>query len=305
MYIAVEGIDGAGKTTALTAIKEWAVKEGIELTQTREPGGTFFAEELRTTLLQKKELDLTVRDELMLMNVARTDVIRNLVLPTLGEGGAILSDRCLLSSDAYQVTNVTQERLFNALHLGVAEPDVVIMLSCSYEEATRRRAVSRGYTDRMEDRPLEEQLKVVGRYENAVNVFPYVVEVDSSGSIEETSANVKSALAEFHRGPRLHWLMDTTLATLTYEGKVYPCSKELLVRRINELGYRYPARQDGLLIPMAPSGNSTFAGVFTVRTALAWTLRDAVKEGLLGHVDFASCCGTGEDDSLSRTTEAG
>ena len=100
--VTLEGVEGAGKSTVLRALRELLQAAGQEVVCTREPGGTPLAERIRDLLLHADEDPPTAETELLLMFAARAQHVRELVQPALQRGAWVLSDRFTDSSHAYQ-----------------------------------------------------------------------------------------------------------------------------------------------------------------------------------------------------------
>ena len=102
-FIAVEGGDGAGKSTQITALAEWLRRRGFEVVATREPGGTELGRQLREILLHRGDLGgVGARTEALLFAADRADHIDKVVKPALARGAVVLTDRHVDSSIAYQ-----------------------------------------------------------------------------------------------------------------------------------------------------------------------------------------------------------
>ncbi len=101
VLISIEGGEGAGKSTALHAIRDALVSRGREVVLTREPGGTPSGEAIRKVLLDPAG-SLVPEAELLLMFAARAQLVRELVIPALERGAVVLSDRFTDASFAYQ-----------------------------------------------------------------------------------------------------------------------------------------------------------------------------------------------------------
>ena len=86
IFITLEGSEGAGKTTAIEAIREWANSADIELLVTREPGGTAIAEQIRDLLLDKNNNEIVADTELLLMFAARAQHLQELIIPAIAQG---------------------------------------------------------------------------------------------------------------------------------------------------------------------------------------------------------------------------
>lgn len=105
-FISLEGGEGAGKTTALNAIRAALQAQGHEVVLTREPGGTPLAERIRALILtpdaEIANEPLSAEAELLLVFAARAQHVRRQIEPALARGGYVLSDRFTDSSYAYQ-----------------------------------------------------------------------------------------------------------------------------------------------------------------------------------------------------------
>jgi len=101
-FISLEGGEGAGKTTAIAAVRECLQARGHEVVLTREPGGTPLAERIRELLLDPRDEKLEAEAELLLVFAARAQHVRQVVRPALQRGAFVISDRFTDSSYAYQ-----------------------------------------------------------------------------------------------------------------------------------------------------------------------------------------------------------
>ena len=101
-YLVVEGLDGAGKGTAVQTLKAAFEKRGFEVVLVREPGGTEIAEELRTIIKKPRDYIVEAVTELLLFSAARRDLYVRKVLPALEAGKVVISDRSVISMLAYQ-----------------------------------------------------------------------------------------------------------------------------------------------------------------------------------------------------------
>lgn len=105
-FVSLEGGEGAGKTTAINAIRDALQAQGHEVVLTREPGGTPLAERIRALLLHKTPGEvaepLAAETELLLVFAARAQHVREVIRPALQRGAYVVSDRFTDSSYAYQ-----------------------------------------------------------------------------------------------------------------------------------------------------------------------------------------------------------
>src|SRR5690625_1584067 len=90
--ITFEGIDGCGKSTQIALLREYLEKKGIRFSVFREPGGTSLSEQIRTILLHQKGAMNPVT-ELLLFSAARSQLIREKVIPLLDKGDIVILDR--------------------------------------------------------------------------------------------------------------------------------------------------------------------------------------------------------------------
>ncbi|HKK16768.1 MAG TPA: dTMP kinase, partial [Gammaproteobacteria bacterium] len=91
-FITLEGIEGAGKSTHATYIKELVQEKGHDCLVTREPGGTGTGEQIRKILLYKNDLAISPLSELLLMFAARAQHIAEVILPALQQGKIVICD---------------------------------------------------------------------------------------------------------------------------------------------------------------------------------------------------------------------
>ena len=101
-FITIEGLDGCGKSTQLGRLAAVLREDGINVLETREPGGTPAGEKIRAVLLDSRTSGLSPRAELALMFGARAQHVDEVILPALAEGVWVLCDRFTDSTEAYQ-----------------------------------------------------------------------------------------------------------------------------------------------------------------------------------------------------------
>ena len=86
-FVVIEGLEGAGKSTAISMVKARIEQSGFQVVCTREPGGTPMAEAIRECVKQDwKNETVTIEAELMLMYAARAQLLSNVILPNLEQG---------------------------------------------------------------------------------------------------------------------------------------------------------------------------------------------------------------------------
>ena len=159
LFISLEGIDGSGKTTLIQHLNE--VLREYPIVNIREPGGTAISEKIRKILLNVENHQITPRTEAFLYAGARSQVVDQLIRPSLTQGKIVLADRYLDSTIAYQGygRGVDLEFLHTLNYLctdGIL-PDATVLLDLDPELAESRR---QGKADRLEKEGREFQARV-------------------------------------------------------------------------------------------------------------------------------------------------
>ncbi len=167
-FIVVEGIEGAGKSSAISVIEAVLNKHDIPFIKTREPGGTPLAETLRDIVKSAShDEELTQETELLLMYASRSQLLANRILPALAQGTWVIGDRHDLSSRAYQGGGRQfDDRIMNAIAdvtLKGFTPDLTVYLDIAPELGLAR-AQARGELDRIELEKIEFFQRVRNKY---------------------------------------------------------------------------------------------------------------------------------------------
>jgi dTMP kinase len=152
-FITLEGGEGAGKSTLLAGLRDYLLKQGVELLEVREPGGTRLGEAIRSIVLDPAHPDISAESELLLMFAARAQLVRERILPALDAGQWVLCDRYVDASYAYQGAGrgQPQERIaaLEAWACAGLKPDLTLLLDLPVATG-RARAAGRGAADRIE-----------------------------------------------------------------------------------------------------------------------------------------------------------
>ncbi len=150
--ISIEGGEGAGKSTAMTAVLDALSHHGLRSLQTREPGGTSLGEAVRQLLLDPAR-QLAAHTELLLMFASRAQLVRELIEPALADGVYVVSDRFTDASFAYQGGGRgLDSRLIAELErnfVGI-KPDLTLLLDVDVEQGLARARARGGELDRIE-----------------------------------------------------------------------------------------------------------------------------------------------------------
>ncbi len=197
-YIVVEGLEGAGKTTAIKTIKRFFTEQKISFITTREPGATSVGESIRNILKDESiKESLDPRTELLLFYAARVELITHIIKPALARGEYVISDRFELSSFAYQGGGrKISADILNSLSdfcVGDVRPDLIIFLDISPEVGLER-ARLRGNLDRIEQESQEFFTNVYNAYHHYLKRYNNVVKIDASLPLSVVQRIIKEKL---------------------------------------------------------------------------------------------------------------
>lgn len=198
-FITLEGIEGAGKTTAMALVARLLDEAGIAYIQTREPGGTPLGESLRGLLLEHKGDGMCETAELLLMFAARAEHLAKKIQPALTAGLWVLCDRFVDASHAYQGAgrgmNTHSLRQLEAMVLQGLKPDLTLLLDLPAETGLAR-AGKRSTPDRFERESLDFFARVrAGYLDIARNESERVKVIDASLSLSGVEIQITRLLA--------------------------------------------------------------------------------------------------------------
>ncbi|RJT38917.1 dTMP kinase [Rahnella woolbedingensis] len=198
-FIVIEGLEGAGKTTAHNVVVDALRQHGVEeIVFTREPGGTPLAEKLRD--LFKRGVDgekPTVKAEVLMLYAARVQLVETVILPALARGAWVVGDRHDLSSQAYQGGGRgIDANLMTSLRdtvLGDFRPDLTLYLDLPPAIGLQR-ARARGELDRIEQEALPFFERTRARYLELAAADSRIKTIDASQTIEQVKASIEQTL---------------------------------------------------------------------------------------------------------------
>jgi dTMP kinase len=199
-FITIEGIEGAGKSTAINDIRAYLEAKGIEAVFTREPGGTPLAEEIRKVLLLPRgDESVQPETELLLMFACRAQLVNNLIKPALHAGKWVVSDRYVDASYAYQGygrgINLNHIQQLDTMTVDDVYPDLTLFLDVPVELGLQR-AEKRGQgKDRIEQEKVDFFTRVRDGYLARADHAPERIKViDASKTPAEAAKEISKVL---------------------------------------------------------------------------------------------------------------
>ncbi|MCE5309464.1 MAG: dTMP kinase [Acidobacteriales bacterium] len=204
LFLNFEGMDGCGKTTQARMAAERLRKEGYEVLESVEPGGTPIGQQVRRILLDPANEELAPRAELLLYFACRAQNVEQWVKPALDRGAVVVTDRFTDSTMAYQGYGrglgreivITLDRIACQ---GVA-PDLTIIVDIDLETSlararARNRTVADNHETRMDEQAAEFYRRVRAGYQEMVQLEPHrFAVVDGRGDIDTVARGVWQAI---------------------------------------------------------------------------------------------------------------
>lgn len=197
-FVTFEGCEGSGKSTQIRLLSERLKKAGIPHMVTREPGGSDIAEQIRGIILSGRNTAMCDECEALLYAAARVQHLADTVAPALSRGEAVLCDRYIFSSYAYQGYGRGLDQAFlrniNAYAAEHYMPDVTLFLDIPPARAFERKHGA-DENDRIEQAGEAFHRRVYEGYKELLRAWPgEMVAVDCSGTKYETSEKIVALL---------------------------------------------------------------------------------------------------------------
>ncbi|MFP7607126.1 dTMP kinase [Serratia quinivorans] len=201
-FVVIEGLEGAGKTTARDTVVNVLREHGInDIAFTREPGGTPLAEKLRDLFKRGVEGELpTIKAEVLMLYAARVQLVETVIKPALARGAWVVGDRHDLSSQAYQGGGRgVDQQLMASLRdtvLGDFRPDLTLYLDLPPIVGLQR-ARARGELDRIEQEALPFFERTRARYQELAAQDASIITVDASQSLDQVTAAIRRCVSQW------------------------------------------------------------------------------------------------------------
>jgi dTMP kinase len=192
MFIVLEGVDAAGKTTNFPYVQQLLEEKGMEVIRTREPGGTKLGEEIRNLLLGTY---MCPKAELLLFAAARAQHVEEVIKPAVARGAVVLCDRYLMSTYAYQGYGRGFKELLHTVELIAHNnyyADHTLFFNVSFDES-RRRVRARTDNNRIDVEADEFFRKVHQGYQDAIamHLVPNLHEIDANLGLDQVRVQIK------------------------------------------------------------------------------------------------------------------
>lgn len=199
-FIVIEGLEGAGKSSAIASVVTHLQAKGIQAETVREPGGTPLAESLRDLVKKKWDEKVSPTTELLLMYASRVQLVDNIIKPALAKNRWVIGDRHDLSSRAYQGggRQLGDELLqkVRKITLGRFTPDLTLLLDVD-EKKGLERARERGELDRIEEEDLAFFQRTRQAYLNIAAKDPSIIVIDANQSMLDVHQAILRAIEEY------------------------------------------------------------------------------------------------------------
>jgi dTMP kinase len=198
-FIVIEGLEGAGKSTAVAYVERWLRQQAQvpEIVFTREPGGTPLAEQIRTLVKSVTDEPIAEQTELLLMMAARVQLVETVIKPALARGAWVIGDRHQLSTYAYQgggrgLPMPLLQQLKQTV-LGDFQPDLTLYLDIDPKIGLQR-ARNRGELDRIELEQVSFFEKTRTAYLDWVACDTTIVPINAMQEPAQVQACIEQAL---------------------------------------------------------------------------------------------------------------
>jgi dTMP kinase len=198
MFISIDGCDGTGKSTQAEMLCQWLRSSGRKVVACRDPGSTSLGEAVRSILLDRHDLHIHRRSEMLLYMAARAQMVEEVIRPALEQGKTVVSDRFLLANVVYQGygggLDVETLREVGRIATGGLVPDLTIVLDVSAEVANGR--MNRPL-DRMERQGDAFHARVrQGFLAEAARATENIVVIDANRPIMDVQEEIRIAVRQ-------------------------------------------------------------------------------------------------------------
>jgi len=198
MFISLDGGDGVGKSTQVALLADWLRRLGHSVVTCRDPGSTRLGEAIRSLLLDRHDLQMTPKAEMLLYMAARAQMVEEVIRPALAAGQTVIADRYLLANVVYQGygAGLDVETLWQIgrVATGGLMPELTIVLDIPVELAIGRLGDK---PDRIEARDRDFHLRVRQGFLTEAHRQPdQIVVLEATGSVEQVHQQIQQLLRQ-------------------------------------------------------------------------------------------------------------
>jgi dTMP kinase len=199
--IVIEGLEGAGKSTAVHTLMALLEQRTIPYITVREPGGTAIGELLRA-IIKNPDYSGIIEDktELLLLYAARMQLLEEVIKPALGRGEWVIADRFELSTMAYQGggrgIDLSMINHLSSFCLNGFKPDLTLFLDITPESGMQR-ALLRGKLDRIEQQSLDFFHRVYETYMSHIDGDSGIVKINATQPLNEVQKDIQNTVEAF------------------------------------------------------------------------------------------------------------
>jgi dTMP kinase len=197
LFFSIDGGDGVGKSTQTEMFCQWLRGQGRDVVACRDPGSTQLGDAVREILLNRHDLAIHRRSEMLLYMAARAQLVEEIIRPALKQGKIVVSDRFLLANVVYQGYGggLDVETLWQVgrVSTGGLTPDLTIVLDLPAKAAAGR--IDR-QLDRMELQGAAFHARVREGFLTEAGRRPGIVVVNADASVDEVQTAIRQAAAK-------------------------------------------------------------------------------------------------------------
>lgn len=198
-FITFEGPDGSGKSTQINPFADYLRNQGVPVISTREPGGTAIGDQVRTVIMSMGNKCMHPRTETLLFQASRSQLVEEVIRPSLAKGMVVICDRYADSTLAYQGYG-HQKDIPEIMQLldyttGGLKPDLTILFDIDAETGLRRRQTGGGEWNRVDDYQLEFHNRVREGYHELARQEPdRWITIDASQTPEAVQLELRNII---------------------------------------------------------------------------------------------------------------
>ena len=202
-FIALDGIDGSGKSSQIGPLVTWLESRGCRVTTCRDPGSTPTGDAIRAILLDRHDLHLAATAEMFLYMAARAQLVEEVIRPAIDRGEWVVADRYLLANIVYQghAGGLDPELIRNVggVATGGLMPELILLLDVDLAVSAAR--LDRPL-DKLENRGYGYRRRLRAGYLAEAAQQPDVIHmIAADASVDDVAARIRTAVS--HRFPEL------------------------------------------------------------------------------------------------------